>query len=77
MICTIRDCGVNTRQNSVVEAEVVVTTAEHEPTFGTKLAPKTVTRPPPYVLLGVREATTGILFITLKISCVATLINGF
>jgi hypothetical protein len=33
--------------------------------------------PPPYVLLGASEATTGILFITLKTSLVDVLMNGF
>jgi hypothetical protein len=68
---------VITTHASDVEGEVVVTTAEQVPTFGTKFAPKSVTMPPPYVLLGTSEATTGILFITLKTSLVDAVINGF
>ena len=59
-----------------VDADVVVTIAEHEPTFGTKFAPKTVTIPPPYAFVGTREATTGILLTTLNTSLVAALIKG-
>ncbi len=63
-------------QLNEVDADVVVTIAEHEPTFGTKFAPKTVTIPPPYAFVGTREATTGILLTTLNNSLVAVLING-
>ena len=73
----MRNCGVITTHASEVDGEVVVTTAEQVPTFGTKFAPKTVTMPPPYVLLGASEATTGILFITLKTSLVDVLMLGF
>ncbi len=59
-----------------VDADVVVTIAEHEPTFGTKFAPKTVTIPPPYALVGTRDATTGILLTTLNTSLVAVLMKG-
>lgn len=55
-----------TVQKTDVDAEDVVTVPLHVPTFGTKFAPKTVTTPPPYDLVGRRERATGILLTTLK-----------
>ena len=55
-----------TKHDMAVDCDVVVNSAEQEPTFGTKFSPYTVIRPPPYVFAGFKDTTVGGLLTTMK-----------